>query len=465
MSPSGTFAPIPQVSSHELLIFLMQVGLLLVCALILGRVAAKFSLPAVVGELLAGVLLGPTVFGHMAPGTWTWLFPANAAQAHMTDALAQIGLLLLVGLTGAHLDIAQIRRRGATAMTVSLSGLIIPLGLGIAVGFALPMTLLSPTTTRPTFALFLGVAMCVSAIPVIAKTLMDMKLMHRNIGQLTVAAGMVDDAVGWFLLSVVSAMAIGSVQGWQIVFTIGELCLFVLGAIFIGRPLVRWLFRIAGRSEEAGPSVATAVAVILAGAAITHSLGLEAAFGAFVAGVLVAAPGKREAVSPTKLVALRTFVMWFAAPVFLATAGLRMDLTVLRDPTVLVSALVVLAIAIGGKFAGAYLGGWLSKLNRRECLALGAGMNARGVVEVVVALAGLRLGVLTTTTYTIIVLVAVVTSLMAPPLLRRAMAGVDHTAEERLRERLQARWAGAPEPEPEPSIAGTAGGSSSRQDR
>jgi Kef-type K+ transport system membrane component KefB len=126
-----------------------------------------------------------------------------------------------------------------------------------------------------------------------------------------------------------------------------------------------------------------------------------------------------------------------------------MDLTALHQPTELVSALVVLVVAIAGKFAGAYLGGRLSRLSPRECLALGAGMNARGVVEVVVALAGLRLGVLTSATYTIIVLVAVVTSLMAPPLLRRAMAAIDDTAEERLREIDQARWS-----EPEPSVAG-----------
>lgn len=335
-------------------------------------------------------------------------------------------------------------------MTVSLGGLLIPLGIGIAVGFALPVALLSTTTTRPTFAIFLGVAMCVSAIPVIAKTLMDMKLIHRNVGQLTLAAGMVDDAVGWFLLSVVSAMAVGSVHGWQVALTVGELFAFVALAALLGRPVVRWVFRLAGRSESAGPSVATAVVVVLAGAVITHSLGLEAVFGAFVAGALIGAPGMAKVVSPARLGALRTFVMWVGAPIFLATAGLRMDLIVLGDPVVLVSALVVLAVAILGKFAGAYLGGRLSRLPRRECIAIGAGMNARGVVEVVVALAGLRLGVLTTATYTIIVLVAVVTSLMAPPLLRVVMAGIDHTADELLREKDPNAWSGAPESEPVP---------------
>jgi Kef-type K+ transport system membrane component KefB len=445
---ANTFAPLPQVSAHELLVFLLQVGVLLTTALVLGRVAAKLTLPAVVGELLAGVLLGPTLFGHVAPHAWAWLFPQNAGQTHMIDGLGQLGLLLLVGLTGAQVDIKQVRRRGRTAVAVSLSGLVIPLAIGVAVGFGLPMVLLSPSTTRPTFAVFLGVAMCVSAIPVIAKTLLDMKLLHRDVGQLTVAAGMVDDAVGWFLLSVVSAMALGGVHGWRVAVTVTELFGFVAVAGLLGRPLVRWLFRLATRTDDAGPSVATAVAVILAGGIVTQALGLEPVFGAFSAGVLIGVPKTSAVVSPRRFAGLRTFVMWVGAPIFLATAGLRMDLTLLRDPTVLVAAVVVIAVAIIGKFAGAYLGGRLSRLPRRECLALGAAMNARGVVEVVVALTGLRLGVLTTATYTIIVLVALVTSLMAPPLLRRAMSGIDHTSEERLRERVHAAWSGGPEPEP-----------------
>ncbi len=181
----------------------------------------------------------------------------------------------------------------------------------------------------------------------------------------------------------------------------------------------------------------TAVVVIIAGASITQSLGLEAVFGAFVAGVLVGAPGAGE---PARLASLRTSVMWVFAPIFLATAGLRMDLIALATPSVALAAVVVLAIAIIGKFAGAYIGARTSRLTRREGLALGAGMNARGVIEVVVALVGLRLGVISSATYTVIVLVAIFTSVMAPPLLHRAMAGVDANAEERLREAAQSKW-------------------------
>lgn len=440
------FTPLPQPAGHDLLVFLIQVGALLGLAVILGRLAVRVGLPAVVGELLTGVLIGPSLLGHLTPELWHWLFPARAPQANMINAVAQIGVLLLVGLSGMHVDLNLIRRRGATAVRVSLGGLLIPLGFGVALGWLLPATLRSPTVDRTTFAFFLGVALCVSAIPVIAKTLLDMKLLHRDVGQLTLAAGAVDDAVGWCLLSVVSAMALGGAHGWGITLTVAEIIAFLIAAAVLGRPLARALFTLAGRSKDTGPAVATAVALIIGGAAITQSLGLEPAFGAFVAGTLLGARRVREVIDPVRLAPLRTFVLWVGAPIFLATAGLRMDLASLGQLSVLLSALVVLSVAVIGKFAGAYLGARLSRLSAREGFALGAGMNARGVVEIVVAMAGLRLGVITTSTYTIIVLVAVVTSVMAPPLLRRAMAGLDHTAQERLRELEHARWAGVTEP-------------------
>jgi Kef-type K+ transport system membrane component KefB len=437
MNLANAFVPNSQITPQQFLVFLVQVGLLLLLATVLGRLAAKLSLPAVVGELLAGVVVGPSLLGHIVPDIQHWLFPAQAEQAHLLDVVGQIGVLLLVGITGAHLDLNMVRRRGATAVKISLAGLLIPLALGIGVAFLLPANMMAGSTTRPTFAVFLGVAMCVSAIPVIAKTLADMNLTHRDIGQLTLTAGMVDDAVGWFLLSVVSAMAAGGVHGWKVALSVGYLISFVVLAALVGRPLVRWAFRLARRSSDSGPSVVTAVVAIIAGAAITQSLGLEAVFGAFVAGVLVGAPGVGE---PARLASMRTIVMWVFAPIFLATAGLRMDLTALAIPSVALAAVVVLALAIIGKFAGAYIGARASRLTRREGLALGAGMNARGVVEVVVALVGLRLGVISSATYTVIVLVAIVTSVMAPPLLRRAMAGVDASAEERLREVAQSEW-------------------------
>jgi Kef-type K+ transport system membrane component KefB len=433
-------APVPPLPANALLHLLLGLVVLLALARLLGALAERIGLPAIVGELLTGVVLGPSLLGWLAPGLANWLLPAEPGQMHLLDGVGQIGLLLLVALTGTHLDLRSVRRQGRTAVTVSLGGLLIPLASGVAIGVALAGPLAADGPMAPAvFPLFLGVAMCVTAIPVIAKTLTDMGLLHRNIGQLTLAAGMVDDAVGWLLLSVVSAAATTGVATGQIALSVGVMIGFVLLAAVVGRPLVRRVMERTTHAATPGPTVAAAVVVVLAGAATTHALHMEAIFGAFVAGILLATAGSAV---QERLAPLRTVTLSVLAPIFLATAGLRMDLTALARPDVLLAALAVLGVAIAGKFVGAYLGARLSGLTTWEGLALGAGMNARGVVEVIIALTGLRLGVLDTAGYTVIVLVAVVTSLMAPPLLRVAMNRVAQDEEERLRAIDHATWAG-----------------------
>lgn len=432
---------IPPLPSQTLLIFLVDLVVLLLVARCLGRLAEKFNMPAIVGELLTGLILGPSILGHWLPDAAQWLFPQNPEQMHLVDGVGQLGVLLLVGITGTQLDVAALRRTRTFAIRISLFGLLIPLALGGGLGTMIAGHLMGQAQTNTwLFAMFLGVAMCVTAIPVIAKTLSDMRLLHRNVGQLTLAAGMIDDAVGWFLLSIVSAGATVGVGGLGLLTSALFLIGFVAFAVLVGRPLVRRVMRSADRSVESGPTVSVAVVLILIGAVITQAMGMEAIFGAFVVGILI---GGRGSGNKVKLAPLRTLVMAVLAPIFLATAGLRMDITALFNIDIWPLALAVLGVAILGKFAGAYLGARISRLTRWEGIALGAGMNARGVVEIIVALTGLRLGVLNTAAYTIIVLVAIVTSLMAPPLLRFAMARVELNDEERLRKIDHDAWNGA----------------------
>ncbi|MFC7310681.1 cation:proton antiporter [Streptomyces monticola] len=466
-------APIPPLPAHQLFVFLLQAGLLILLALLCGRLAARFGMPAVAGELCVGVLLGPTVLGSAAPQLSQWLLPPTTDQFHLLDALGQIGVVLLVGVTGMEMDVGLIRRRGATALSVGLGGLLLPLGLGVAAGYAAPGSLIPAGIGRPAFALFIGVALCVSALPVIAKTLTDMNLLHRNVGQLTLAAGMVDDIIGWILLSVVTAMAMGDARPESVALLIGATVLVLAATALVGRPLVRRVLRATERSEP-GITVAAATALILLSAAATHALGLEAMFGAFLAGMLIgsvagsgagsvagsssgdgsgsrpepaAGSGSRGASGDVsgagsgavpvlaRLAPLRTVVLAVFAPLFFATAGLRIDLTALADPPVLAAAVVLLLVAVVGKVAGAFAGARIGRLGPWESLALGGALNARGVIQLVIATVGLRIGVLTTTTYTLIVLVAIATSLMAPPILRFAMRRVEQTAEEELRRR------------------------------
>ncbi|GAA2215309.1 hypothetical protein GCM10009850_107760 [Nonomuraea monospora] len=429
--------PVPPLGTHLLLVFLLQVGVLLLVAVALGRLAVRWKMPAVVGELCAGVILGPSLLQQAAPALGAWLLPRDAEQFHLLDVVGQLGVLLLVGITGSHLDLGLVRRQGATAAKVSLFGLVIPFALGVGAGL-LPSPLAAGSPDRTVFALFLGVAMCVSAIPVIAKTLFDMNLLHRNIGQLTLVAGMVDDVFGWVMLSIVSVMATTGLAARNVVLSIAYVLAVLLFAALVGKPLIARLYR---RVRTPSTVTAVTVALVLLSAAGTHALGLEAVFGAFVMGILIGAWGKPD---PAGLAPLRAVVLAVLAPVFFATAGLRMDLTALARPEILGAGLLVLAVAVAGKFAGAFLGARLSRLTSWEALALGAGMNARGVIEVIVAMVGLRLGVLNLETYTIIILVAVVTSLMAPPILRVAMARVAVTEEENLRNDDDPRPATAP---------------------
>lgn len=422
--------PVAHIAAHQLLVFLLQLGLVLGTAVLLGHLAVRLAMPAVVGELATGVLLGPSVLQHLAPGLSGWLLPQDLAQLHLLDAVGQVGVLLLVGITGMHINLSLVRRKGASVACVSSGGLLVPLVLGFGVGFLLPDSLYAPGTDRIVFALFIGVALCLSAIPVIAKTLMEMRLLHRNIGQLIIIAAAVDDIAGWLMLSVVSGMAVAGLRAGHVALMIGYLVAILVFAVLVGRPVARATLRLAARGRGPGTSIAVTVVLLMLCAAGTQALGMEAILGTFLGGILIGSSGRAdlEVMAP-----LRTFVMAVLAPIFFATAGLRMDLTALCQPLVLGSAIAVLLIAIGGKFAGAYLGARVGRLSHWEGLALGAGLNARGVIEVIVAMVGLRLGILNTASYTIIVLIAIVTSLMAPPMLRYAVSRIAVTTEERER--------------------------------
>lgn len=425
-------AAVPALGGTQLSYFLLHVGVLVALATLLGRIAARLGLAALVGELLTGIVLGPSLLASAWPGSARWLLPATPEQWHLLDGVGQIGVILFVGITAMRLDLGMLRRRGITAVTISLPGLVIPLGLGVGAGLLLPAAFLIPGTNRATFALFVGVAMCVSAIPVIAKTLTDLKLLHRNIGQLILITGTVDDLLGWLGLSIVTAMATTGLRAAGVARSLLVLALFLLVAFTAGRLVVRAVLRWTLRSAEPGTTVAAAVGVVLLTGALSNVLGLEAIFGALVAGLVIQATGPEVL---ERLRSLPPLVLALLAPLFFAIAGLRMNLGVLRDPEVLLAGVVLLLLAVAGKFAGAFLGAKIGRLNRWEALALAAGMNARGVVEVVVATVGMRLGLLNQEMYTIIILIAVATSVMGPPILRKAMSRVEITADEQLRER------------------------------
>jgi Kef-type K+ transport system membrane component KefB len=421
-------------ASHaEVLQLVIQIAVLLAAARFLGGLAQRLGQPAVVGEILAGVVLGPSLLSGIFPWVEQWIVPQTQAQGYMLEVVALIGVMLLLVITGLETDLALIRRRIGVALGVGAGGLIVPFILGLLLGYALPESLVGDPSERTVFALFVATALAISAIPVLAKILMDLDLMRREFGQTVLAAGMLNDLSGWALLGIVTALASAQALTAGIVLqTVGMVVIFVLATITVGRFLVeRGLGLIQDRFR--GPDLILTLVVVLAFAwgAFSQALRLEPVLGAFAVGILFGGLPRL----PTDVVQkLESMALAVFAPIFFAVAGLKVDIGAILQPDLLIIALVVIAVATVGKVAGAYVGArYLADQDHWSALAYGAGLNARGAVEIIIATIGLSLGILTTEMFSIIVLMAVVTSVAAPAGLRYCLARVTPGDEEEMR--------------------------------
>jgi Kef-type K+ transport system membrane component KefB/nucleotide-binding universal stress UspA family protein len=432
-TPEGAGGHLIQpLGHHQLLLVLLELSLLLLVSRGLGEVMRRINFPPVVGELLAGVLLGPSLFGLLFPNLHGQIFPESQQQSDLLSVVSWLGVLCLLIVTGLETDLKLIIRKGKTALLISLGGIVIPFVTGFGLGWFLPETFLADPNKRLVFSLFIATAMSISAVPVIAKVLMDLNLIRRDIGQVTLAAGMTDDTIGWILLSVVSGLASSGKFDFGTVFrSVSAAILFLAIAFTIGRTIVdqilRWI-----DDKVGGVTASLSVLLVLSflAAAFTQYLGLEAALGAFVVGILA---GQSRRFSREAGHVLEVFTAGFLAPIFFASAGLKVNLVALLVPQTFIFGLLVLAVACVGKFTGAYIGSRVGGLSHWEGMAMGSGMNARGAMEIVVATIGLSLGVLNSQMYSIILMVAIITSLMAPPLLRWSLSKVTIGEEERWR--------------------------------
>jgi len=426
------------VSESQLLRFLIEVAALLIVSRVLAEIAKRFDQAPVIGELLAGILLGKSVLGRLAPPLYAYLFTADPLVMHLLEALAWLGAIMLLLYIGLETELELLRGLGRTAMMISSLGIAIPFVSGVALGYLLPASYLANPDARLIFALFMAVALSISAVPVIAKILLDLGLIKRELGMLILAGGIVDDTTGWLLLSLVAGLATaGAIDFKSVTMLVLEGGGFLAFCWFIGYRLVRNLMRwIDDRTFiEHGKFSAMLIIALVCGV-VTQLIGLHAIFGAFVAGLMIRSSARVRKADIDELKAIGLGVM---APIFFAYSGVKADPASLSHPMV---PLLVLGIACAGKMLGCGIGGLLAKLKPREALAVAVGMNARGGMGIIVALIGLSLGILTQEMYTIIIMVAIVTSVAAPPALKWSLGKVEFTRgeEERIeREKLLAR--------------------------
>ena len=424
-------------SHNEVLQLVIQIAALLLVARLLGGIATRLGQPSVIGEILAGVVLGPSLLSGLVPQIGQWIYPQTAVQGNLLEVVSLLGVMFLLIVTGLETDLDLIRRTSGTAMGVAVGSLAIPFAASLALAYALPTDLVGDPEQRTVFALFFATALSISAIPVLAKVLMDLDLMRRDIGQTLLASGMIADVTGWTLLGLVTALASAeSLTAGIVVRTLGIVLVFIVATATVGSWLVnRGLVFVQDRFR--GPDHMLSLVVVLAFAwgAFTQALHLEPVLGAFAIGILF---GRSTRLQPDTVHKLEGIALGVFAPIFFAVSGLKVDVSAIIEPRLLAVTAAVVAVATASKVVGAYLGArYLAKQDVWASLAYGAGLNARGALEIIVASIGLSLGILTQEMFSIVVVMAVATSIMTPVALRYTIRRVQLDEEEETRLRKE----------------------------
>jgi Kef-type K+ transport system membrane component KefB len=396
---------------------LLALVVIIASARLLGALARRLGQPAVIGEILGGILLGPTLFGGAVTEA---VFPADVRPTLST--LASIGVCVFMFLVGLHLDHDMLRGQGRITATVSLSATVLPFGLGALL--ALYLAANHPSDNRLAFVLFLGTAMSVTAFPVLARILTDRGLINTPIGGLALACAAVSDVLAWSLLAVVAALAGGGGDPWRVLLVVP----FAALMLKVVRPL---LARLAGRrparnqptrrrlvrSRLAGAAVLVAVAAgVLLAAGATQWMGLHWIFGAFLFGAALPAEGA-VALRERALPWIEKVSSLVLLPVFFVVAGIKVNLSG-WDGVALGELGLILLVAIAGKGVGAFAGARVTGVRPRHATVLAILINTRGLTELVVLIVGLQLGVLDQSLYSLMVVMALVTTAMAGVLLR-----------------------------------------------
>jgi len=383
---------------------------------LMAEVARKFKQPAVVGEIIAGVILGPTVLGMIAPGWFDVLFPKIGNSTLALDGFTRVAVVLLLFIAGLEVDLHIVFQQGKQALSTSFFGLIIPFFLGFIIPFLFP-AFFGDTggTDLLLFSLFMGTAMSISALPVIVRIMMDLKLFKTRVGMLVVASAMVDDLIGWMIFSVILGL-IGKGRDISIGYTILLTLSFAILMLTLGRGLLnRVLPWVNKKMAWPGGLLSLSMALCFLGAAFTEFIGIHAVFGAFMIGVAL---GDSEHLSEKAKEIVHQFINNIFAPLFFVSIGLKVNFLINFDPWI---TLVIIVIAFAGKLIGCGFGARLGGFSRNESLAAGFGMNARGAMEIILGLLALESGLINETIFVSLVIMALVTSISSGPLMEWAL--------------------------------------------
>ena len=391
--------------------FLLAVAVVMLIARLFGTIAVRLRQPRVMGEVVAGITLGPTIFGKFLPDIQASLFASDILPT--IGLVANLGLVLYMFLVGLELDPRQLKGRAGQASAISNASVALPMMLGIAV--ALPIyELVGPPVKFIAFAIYMGVAMSITAFPVLARILVERRMLKRPVGALTMACAAIDDVTAWFLIALATAVAIAG-TGTDVLETVGLAILFCVVMVFAVRPL---LGRVSGAYEQQGKVPGVWIALIFAGillsAFVTEHIGIAVIFGAFIMGAIMPRnAGLTEDVTHR----IEDIVVTLLLPLFFCYTGLRTDIGLLDRPELWVMTGVLILIAIIGKWIGAMVAARLTGFDWRASNVIGALMNTRGLTELIVLNLALEAGVISQALFAMLVIMALVTTFMAGPAL------------------------------------------------
>ncbi|MBN9388708.1 MAG: cation:proton antiporter [Chloroflexi bacterium] len=392
-------------------LFFLQIFVILMVCRVVGYLGTKFGQPQVVGEMIAGVVLGPSVFGLLAPQLQAQLFPKESRS--LIYAVAQVGLVLYMFVIGMEFDVSLIRSRLKSAATVSLSGILAPFVLGAGLAFFLVQdtTFFTGKVDAWIAMLFMGAAMSITAFPMLARIIHERGLSGTPLGTLALAAGSMDDAVAWCVLAVVLASFKANLS--IALLAIGGGALFLLFNVFVMRRVLKPLGEyVERRKEVSGGVMAGILALVALSAWLTDSLGIYAVFGAFIFGTSM----PRGLLSRELMRKIEPLTVAVLLPLFFINSGLNTSIGLLSNPYLWLVTGLVLVAAVGGKFVACWLAARACGESQRISLSVGSLMNARGLMELIALNIGLDQKIITPTLFAVLVIMAIATTLMASPM-------------------------------------------------
>jgi Kef-type K+ transport system membrane component KefB/mannitol/fructose-specific phosphotransferase system IIA component len=404
-----------RLPDEELALLFASLGLLLGSARILGELAVRFKQPAVVGEILAGVLWGPSVLGHLAPGLCEALFPPVGPRAIVLDGLTSISIAPYLLVAGMEAELSAVFRQRKAALLVGCAGLLVPFGVGFASAWSVPALMgAEPGADRLVFSLILATALSISALPVIARTLLDLRLFKTDLGMIVIAAAVAGDLLGWNIFAVVMGLVNRTPgSGLPVAATVAATLGFAVAMLTVGRCVFhRALPWLVAYTSWPGGVLGAAVVLGLLAAGLTEWIGVHAVFGAFLTGVAL---GDSHHLREETRTTLLNFVSFIFAPLFFASIGLKVDFASAFEPLLVVA---IFLIACVGKMAGCGGAARLAGLDWRTSLSIGAALNARGAMEIILGLLALENGLISQSVFVALVVMTLGTSMMSGPIMR-----------------------------------------------